>query len=91
MNELSNCAVITAIYRDRVYKSLPLDLAIHENIKTIMDISENGSNHLQSLKIPVSYTRFIVLSKAQLNETVLDIEIHPERKQSSNITSTLNL
>lgn len=78
MKELSNCAIITAYYRDKTYASLPIDLSTQSNIQFVMDISENGTNHLQSLKIPTSNNNFIVLSKAQLNETVIEIEIHPK-------------
>lgn len=80
MKELSNCAIITAYYRDKIYKSIPIDLKTQVNIQFVMDISENGSNHLQTMKIALSNTSFIVLSKAQLNETVLEVEIHPEKK-----------
>lgn len=84
MKELSNCAIITAYYRDKIYKSLPIDLSSQSNIQFVMDISENGSNHLQTIKIPVSPINFIVLSKSQLNETVLEIEIHPDTRQQPN-------
>jgi len=82
MNELSNCAIITAFYRDKTYRTLPIDLGSQSNIQMIMDISENGSNHLQSLKIPLTNNKFIVLSKAQLNETILEIEIFGEKRPS---------
>lgn len=83
MNELSNCATITAYYRDKVYKTLPIDLSSQSNIELIMNISENGSNLLQYLKLPVSSNKFIVLSKAQLIESILEIEIFPEKRQSN--------
>lgn len=75
MKENSNRAFVTAYYRDKTYKSIAIDLNQQANIQYIMDISENGTNHLQSMKIPLSTTHFIVLSKTQLAETVLEIEI----------------
>jgi len=80
MKELSNCAIITAFYRDKTYTSLPIDLGTQSNIQFVMDISENGTNHLQSLKIPTSSTNFYIFSKAQLSETILQIEIHPKQE-----------
>ncbi len=83
MTELSNCAIIKAYYREKTFTSIPIDLSSQANIQFVMDISENGSNHLQSMKIPLSNINFIVLSKAQLSETVLEIEIHPDTRQSN--------
>ena len=79
MEETSNNAIIKAFYRDKTYESLPINLSETSNIQMIMDLSENGTNHLQAFKLPLTNDKFMVFSRIQLDETLLEIEIIPKK------------
>jgi hypothetical protein len=85
--EQGRYAIITAIYKDKVYKSIPLELIANgETVKLIMGLSEIGTSNYQTIKFATSATKFVIFSREQLLETLFEIEVLdelPETKPKS--------
>lgn len=74
--EKNKFAVITAIYKDKKYTSIPLELVQDsDNMKLVMVLSESGTELTNIIKFPVSDKKFVVISKSQLYETLFEVEI----------------
>lgn len=72
-------ATIKIYHENNVYESIPLELEdSHPHTQLVKDISEMGTSHLKMLKIPTSDTSFVVVSKEQLNNSVIEIVINTE-------------
>lgn len=74
-SEIKEYAIISVYYKDKYFKSLPIDLSVKDHLKMVTDIAQYGTNDFKMFKLPLTETRFVVLSKSQLDETVFDIEI----------------
>lgn len=68
-------AVITVIYDDFAFESIPLDLEDPVNSELIHKISEEGTSKLTMLKFPTTETKFVVISREQLDSCIIEIEI----------------
>lgn len=79
---------LTVVYRDKDITSIPLLMTDNSEVaKIVMAISEQGTNALNMLKIPTSDTSFTILSKMQLNESVIRIDVlTPEQVKEFNKT-----
>jgi hypothetical protein len=69
-------------YKDKIYESIEFNIT-EENVelnKIIYDISTLGTDHLQFIKLPISETEFIVFSRTQLNECIVQIKVEPITK-----------
>lgn len=76
MNQPNNFAIITLHFKDKKFTSIPLELAPNsDNIKLVMTICETGMNTFSMFKIPISETNFVVFSKDQLIETIVEVQI----------------
>lgn len=74
-------AIIKIYHEKNVYQSIPLELEDNNpHTQLIKDISDLGTSHLKMLKIPTSDVSFVVISKEQLNNSVIEIEIVDEKK-----------
>lgn len=74
--ETSKFAVITAYYKDKKFVSIPLGLTSDgANMKLILALSETGTSGKTMLKFPTSETSFVILSREQLDETLIEVEI----------------
>lgn len=72
-------AVIVAYYKDKTYKSIPLELIDNsDNLKLVLTLSDIGTSQYTMMKLPTSMTSFIIISKEQLNETIFEVFIHDE-------------
>lgn len=69
-------AIIKIYHGENCYESIPLELEDnHPHTQLVKDISEKGTSHLKMLKLPISLSSFIVVSKEQLNNSVIEIVI----------------
>ena len=72
-------AIIKIYHEKNEYTSIPLELEdSHAHTQLIKDISDLGTSHLKMLKIPTSELSFVVISREQLNNSVIEITIIPE-------------
>ena len=83
MTKFKTYAIITVIYKNLEYESLPLDLDEDSPINDIvMTLSEEGTSKLQMLKLPMDENSFMIFSKEQLIESLIKVSIFdvPEPK-----------
>lgn len=77
-------AIIKIYHEKNVYESIPLQLEdSNPHTQLIKDISDLGTTHLKMLKIPTSDLSFVVISKEQLNNSVIEIVIVPEKTKKT--------
>jgi len=77
-------AIIKINHGGNCYESIPLELLDNNpHTQLVKDISEKGTSHLKMLKIPVSLTSFVVVSKEQLNNSVIEIVITDKTTKKS--------
>lgn len=75
-------AIISVHHANKEHISIPLLLEDgHQHTKLIRDISDNGTSHLKMLKFPTSEISFVVISKEQLNNSVVEIFILPDEEE----------
>ena len=73
---MEDYVIITVLYRDKEFKSMPIKLESNsEAARVVMAISETGSNNLSALKLPLTGNSFVMISKAQLDESFLRVDI----------------
>lgn len=73
----------------KTFTSIPLDMDIDQNQKTIRTLSDQGTIGLQILKFPTTETskdihEFIVFSREQLDETVVRVKVESEELVKKN-------
>jgi hypothetical protein len=73
--------VITLTYRDNVMESIPMELVDGSEVaKIAYTLSESGTAGLTMLKVPLTGTSFVILSKTQLDETIVKLDIFDEKE-----------
>lgn len=77
-------AKIKAHYDKVIYESTWLELDDAENYDLILAISENGTSVLNALKLPLSDKKFILISREQLDCTILEISFSNRKTKSEN-------
>jgi Holliday junction resolvase len=83
-------AILYVTYKDKKYKSIKLDLEEEDNVQLIENISKNGTDSLLLLKFPTSAKKIIIISKKQLAESIIEIELlqqNTETKETKLIKS----
>ncbi len=83
-------AIIKLHYKEKVYESIPLDLNIKEYGETIYDLSTHGTNDRTILKFPTSETSEMIISKYQLDESLIEICLVEKKKTRSKKTESIN-
>lgn len=77
-NKITKC-IIKAFYKNVEYVSNEITLVDgSEELNVINTLSNEGTNSLNQLKIPLSNNEFLIFSKKQLDETLFSIKIYDE-------------
>lgn len=58
-------------YNEQLYESMWLEMNNENHQELVYSISENGTTDLNALKIPISERSFIVISREQLDNSVI--------------------
>lgn len=72
-------ARIKVVYNKMNFYSMWLDLDEDENEIIIHTLSDQGTSGMKLLKIPVSDSKFIIISKEQLDNSLIVIELSNRR------------
>lgn len=81
---------INVIFNNSTFQSMWLELSDDETHEIILQISEFGTSKLESLKVPITESRFIIISREQLDMSLLELEFSNRRtKTSSEPTVTM--
>lgn len=75
-------ARMNVIYNDKTFTSIWMELSDDEVFNVIHNISINGTSNMESLKVPLSETRFMVISREQLDNSLIDIELSNRRTKA---------
>jgi len=81
-------AKIIAYYNNHRFESMSLELEDDEIYDLILSISEHGTGGLNALKLPITDSKFILLSREQLDVTVLEISFANRRSKPKNMDNT---
>lgn len=87
---MNSYAIITVYHTSGVFTSLPMEMADGASeTQLILKLSEEGTDGLNMLKFPTSEASFVIFSKSQLEESVVEIEVldpepvKPAKKKAS--------
>lgn len=80
MNEVKYC-IITALYKNIVYKSIPIEIEENtEQYKFILALTTTGTSTFNMIKFPLAENEIIILSKEQINETLFTVKYISDSK-----------
>lgn len=68
-------AIISVIYNEMLFESIPLDLEDPLNSELVHKLSEEGTSDMKMLKFPTEEAKFVIISKEQLTNSIIEIEI----------------
>ena len=68
-------AIISVIYNEMLFESIPLELNDPLNSELVHKLSEEGTSDMKMLKFPTEETKFVIISKEQLSNSIVEIEI----------------
>lgn len=79
--QASTWAIITAIYDKHEYVSCPIELVDGDDqTQIINDLATHGTNNCDVLKIPFSDEEFMIISRYQLDNTLIKVKIWDEQE-----------
>lgn len=61
-------------YNNKIISSMWLDLTNTEIYNLVLEISENGTNLIESFKLVLSENKFVVISREQLDVSLIEVE-----------------
>jgi len=87
---MNSYAIITVYHKSRIFTSLPMEMVDGATeTQLVLKLSEEGTDGLNLLKFPTSDSSFMIFSKSQLVESVVEIQVldpepvKPTKKRAS--------